>query len=69
MYPKKWISFNDKFETNMSNVLSFLTELYQTGSGYSCLNTARSALSSFLQLDNGLTIGTHPLIRRFLKGV
>ena len=44
-------------------------ESYQTGSGYSCLNTARSASSSFLQLDNGLTIGTHPLIRRFLKGV
>lgn len=73
-YLKKWVSFCDKrkinfFEANVTNVLSFLTELYQCGLGYSCLNTARSALSSFLLFDNDLNIGTHPLVRRFLKGV
>ena len=57
------------FETNVNNVLSFLTELYKNGLGYSCINTARSALSSFLQLDSELSVGCHPLVRRFMKGV
>lgn len=57
------------FETTVNNVLSFLTDLFNSGIGYSCLNSARCALSSFLQLNNELNIGSHPLIRRFMKGV
>ena len=73
-YQKKWVSFCDKrhiniFETNVNNVLTFLTELFHNGLGYSSLNTARCALSSFLQLDDSSNIGSHPLIRRFFKGV
>ncbi|XP_062571921.1 uncharacterized protein LOC134233885 [Saccostrea cucullata] len=73
-YFEKWLSFCNSrqinvFEANVNNVLSFLTELFQSGSGYSCLNTARSALSSFLQLENCVNIGSHPLIRRFMRGV
>ena len=36
---------------------------------YSCLNTARSALSSFIILDENVTVGNHALVQRFLKGV
>lgn len=37
--------------------------------GYSAINTARSALSSVLDLPGANTFGTHPLVTRFLKGV
>lgn len=57
------------FEANVDSVLTYLTELYNAGLGYSCINTARSALSSFLQLENCVSVGSHPLVRRFMKGV
>ena len=49
-------------------MLKFLTLLYELGLGYSSLNTARSALSS---LDCGSTcsVGNHPFICRFMRGV
>jgi hypothetical protein len=50
-------------------VLDFLTYLYDQGLKYSALNTARAALSSFVILDNNVTVGKHPLIQRFLKAV
>ena len=37
--------------------------------GYSALNTAHSALSSYIVCTNGLDFGSHPLTRRFMKGV
>ena len=36
--------------------------------GYSVINTARSALSTFITIDNH-TVGIHPLVCRYLKGV
>ncbi len=50
-------------------IVTFLTELYELGLIYSSLNVARSALSSFVVLEGGATVGTHPLVTRFLKGV
>ena len=50
-------------------MLDFLQELYERGLGYGCLNTARSALSSFIILEGNVTVGNHPLVQRFLKGV
>ena len=49
--------------------MNYLAELYNTGIGYSALNTARSALSSYVILPDGSLFGTHPLVRRFMKGV
>lgn len=50
-------------------MLSFLTEQYELNNlGYSALNTARSALSTFIIIP-GHTLGTHPLVSRFMKGV
>lgn len=37
--------------------------------GYSSINTARSALSSVLTFNDCTTFGTHPLVKRFMKGV
>ena len=70
---KKWKQFCserniDSHDISVNNVLKFLTLLYESGLGYSSINTARSALSS---LDCGSTcpVGNHPLICRFMRGV
>ena len=43
--------------------------LHSQGLSYSSINTARSALSSILKLDNCDNFGTHPLVTRFMKGI
>ena len=59
----------DMFNPGIKNVTEFLTDIFKSGSGYSTINTARSALSSIIVLPNGATFGEHPLVRRFLEGV
>ncbi len=56
-------------QTSAPEIITFLTELFESGLAYSSLNVARSALASFVSLTDGNTVGTHPLINRFLKGV
>ena len=43
--------------------------LHSQGLSYSSINTARSALSSILKLDNCDNFGTHPLVTRFMRGI
>lgn len=74
LYLEKWQSFADRRAVDplyppVKDALEFLQGLYDRGLGYSCLNTARSALSSFTVLDGNVTLGNHPLVQRFLKGV
>lgn len=57
------------FNPGIENAIEFLTDIFQSGLGYSAVNTARSALSSIIVLPNGSTFGEHPLVRRFVKGV
>ena len=53
----------------VATISDFLTDLYKSGMSYSAINTARSALSAAVELsDSTLSIGEHPLIRRFVKG-
>ena len=59
----------DPLQFNEINCLKFLTDLYKAGKCYSALNTARSALSSFIFSESGLPIGKSNLLRRFFKGV
>ena len=71
---KRWFQYCnqreiDKFQTNVNTVLDFLSELFEKHSGYSALNTARSALSAMGLICDGFSIGSHPLIVRFMKGV
>ena len=73
-YIKKWVHYCserqiDKFQTNVNNVLEFLSELFEKNIGYSAINTARSALSAMGIVCDGFSIGSHPLVVRFMKGV
>lgn len=70
-YLKKWTKFANALGYNplsptCSRLLSFLNSEYKSGLGYSALCTARSAVAS---LCVGEELGTHRLVKRFLKGV
>lgn len=47
----------------------FLTCLHKQGLGYSALNTAKSAISSVVNLVSDVNIGNHRLVKQFMKGV
>ena len=49
--------------------INFLAELVDSGICYSAVNTARSALSTILVVNESLTFAMHPLVMRFVKGV
>ena len=73
VYIKKWQHFCTERQANplhstLEVILEFLTELYDKGFSYSAINSARSALSSYVSLDN-YQVGNHPLISRLVKGV
>ena len=73
-YIKRWISFFhrqqiDCVSPTISQALDFLVELYESGIGYSGINTARSSLSCVVKPINGISLGSHPTVTRFLKGV
>ena len=53
---------------NIINVLEFLHSLKMRNVGYSVINTARSALTTFITIDNH-TVRMHSLVCRYLKGV
>ena len=53
----------------INEVIDYLLSLFKSGLGYSGINTARSALSSVLSLHDGVSLGSHPLVIRFMKGV
>ena len=60
----------DPFQASISTVVEFLVQLFHdTGVKYSAINTARSALSSFLTPVGGVTVGNHPLVKRLMRGV
>ena len=73
-YLQKWDLFCsrrniDPLHPPIQEGMNILAELFSTGIGYSCLNTARSALSSIITLPGGQSFGHHSLVTRFLKGV
>ena len=73
-YITKWQNFCDQRQINpiqpsLGSVLDFLTVLYQQGLTYSAINTARSALSSYVTLKDGTCVGKHPLVSRLMKGI
>ena len=60
----------DPFQASVSTVVEFLVHMFHdTGVKYSAINTARSALSSFLPPIGGVTVGNHPLVKRLMRGV
>ena len=71
-YIKKWFTFCrekqiDSVEANISSILEL--ELYESGCGYSVINTARCALYAIGIVKEGFAVGAHPLVVRFMKGV
>ncbi|KAJ8034638.1 hypothetical protein HOLleu_21560 [Holothuria leucospilota] len=71
----KWKKFchlkgvNDRV-SDVNHVLEFLSDLFNKENlSYSSINSARSALASYLILNDKFTIGDHPLISRLLKGI
>ena len=44
----------------MTEVLDFLSELFNQGLSYSAMNSARGALSSFVSLDDGSMVEQKP---------
>ena len=73
VYVSKWVQFCSErnfspYEATINQVLLFLYDLFQSGVEYSVMNTARSSLSTFIIID-GVRVGQHPVITRFMKGV
>ncbi|CAH3028501.1 unnamed protein product, partial [Porites evermanni] len=73
-YLKRWRQYCDDkdidlFQPGVHNGVEFLVSLYKAGLGYSAVNTARSALSSPLILENNEEFGDHPLVVRGMKGI
>lgn len=50
----------------VNDTLEFLLKLYQEGLSYSTLNTARSALSTVVNIKD---FGNSPVVTRFMKGI
>lgn len=72
-YLQKWNLFCaknklDSISPRVGDVLDYLTELFNAGLSYSAINTARSSLSSVINVDNK-PVGEHPYVVRFLKGI
>lgn len=55
-------------QPQLTDVLEYLTSLFDKGLGYSSLNSARSALSTLIY-HNDVPIGQHPMVKRLMKGV
>ena len=73
-YIKKWLEFchgreNNPYDLPIATVLDFVVSLHEKGLGYSTLNTYRSAISAIVLPHNDVTIGSNPIISRFMKGI
>ena len=70
-YIKRWIRFCGERNVNIMSpyIINFMTMcMDELKLGYSALNTVRTSLSSFIMIDSH-SIGSHPIISRFMKGV
>jgi len=74
VYFKTWFQYCQQkqieyFQATIGTILEFLTDLFQQGLGYRSLNIARGALSSFGLTVEGIPVGRHSLVIRYMKGV
>ena len=73
-YIKKWEMYAHKeglhkISPTLEQALNFLSYLYQCGLSYSAICTARSALSSFLQITDCPNFGSNRFTKLFIKGI
>ena len=71
---KNWLLFCkeakiDPCVDNVPHALEYLSDLFEKGSSYDKIKTARSALSTIIAPINNLTFGRLPIVKRFMKGV
>ena len=71
---KQWIDFccerqADPYNPPLTTVLDFLVNVQEKGLSYTTINTARSTISAITFSEDKNTIGCHPLVSRFLKGI
>ena len=71
---KAWSSWCDQrqvdpFSTSLNVILEFLAELLHKGYKYRTIGVYRSTISNFHQPIDGIVIGKHPLMSKFMKGV
>ena len=52
----------DPISKFLDQPIEFPTKIFESDAGYSSVGTARSALSSVLIMDNGISFGKHPLV-------
>ena len=58
----------DSTSPDIEVVTDFLSQLFEKGLGYSCINSTRSALSTFININNN-PVGQHSLVVRLMKGI
>ena len=74
-YIKRWFQYCNEHQYNpltspVQIAIQFFTLLFEKGLSYSCINTARSALSCIFQLsDSDFNFGNLPIVRRFVRGI
>ena len=71
VYIQRWSNFCAQRKINhnqptVEQALESFTRLYEQGLTYSAINTARSALSSYIVLEDGTSLGQHRLVSRLL---
>lgn len=74
VYVKKWLNVCAQRKINhnqpiVEQALEFFTQLYGQGLTYSAINIARSALSFYIVLEDGKSLGQGPLVSRLLRGI
>ena len=62
---------DNSYSAPVTLCIEYLTLLFKEDKSYSSINSARSALSQFVQLSDNVTMdfGKHPLTVKFMKGV
>ena len=71
---KGWSSWCSKekvnpFSTTIKHILSYLADLFHQGRQYRTIRVYRSAISSFHVPLEGVVVGQHPLVTKFMKGI
>ena len=53
----------------LTNILDFLSEMYNEGKKHSTINCYRSAISNFHAKIDGALAGQHPMVTRLIQGI
>ena len=71
---RQWVGWclereTDPLSAPVRDILEFLCERFEAGKQYRTINTLRSAISMTHEEVDGVRVGQHPMVSRFLKGV